>query len=72
MHSDFSLNKTEIKDTMGLGTAQFCFTGSRIEWVSALFYYHIIGHHVNSRLIRQEKMIVRITVCIYDVVMLYT
>ena len=26
-------------------TAQFCYIGSRIGWVSALLYYHIISHH---------------------------
>ena len=28
----------ESKDTMSLGTAQFCYIGSRIGWVSALLY----------------------------------
>ena len=46
--------KTETKDTIGLDTAQFCYIGSRIGWVSALLYYHTISHPANTILTRQE------------------
>ena len=42
------------KNTMSLDTAQFCYIGSRIGWVSALIYYHIISHQAHHRLTRQE------------------
>ena len=48
-------NKTETKDTMSLDTTQYFYIGSRIEWVSALLYYHIISHQANYRLTIQEK-----------------
>ena len=34
--------KTAAKDTMNLDTAQFCFIGSGIGWVSTLLYYYIV------------------------------
>ena len=37
-------SKTKTRDTMSLCTAQFCCIGSRVGWVSALVYYHIISH----------------------------
>ena len=46
--------KTETKHTMSVGTAQFCYIGSRIGWVSALLYYHIISHQARRFLKRQE------------------
>ena len=50
--------KTEANDTMNLDTAQFCYIGSGIGWVSTLlYYYHIISHETNYSYIlaRQEK-----------------
>ena len=39
-----SKTKTK-KNTMSLDTAQFCYIESRIGWVSAILYYHIIISH---------------------------
>ena len=44
--------KTETRDTMSLGTAQFCDIGSRIGWVQAplhvILNYPIISHHIKQ------------------------
>ena len=47
-------SKTETKYTISLDTAQFCSIGSRIGWVSALLYDHIISHQASYRLTGQE------------------
>ena len=46
-------DKTKTKATMSLDTAQFCYIGPRIGWVSTLLYYHISG---GATLCKQQQL----------------
>ena len=49
-------SKTKTKDAMNLDTAQLCYIGYRIGWVSALLYYHISNHRASYYLVLQLRL----------------